>query len=1092
MTRLRLILRSLVFYWKTNLCVLLAVAVASMILAGALVLGDSVKYTLKKALDWRLGSIQIAIFTQEKFFTEPLADRISKKIDAPAAGIIQLNAIISNAPGTSRANINILGVNDAFYKLGDTQNPFSKNEPDAIVLNSPLAERINAKIGDEVVLRISKPSSMSREISLTSESELSTAMRLRICGIADKNNFGRFSIQSAGSIPLNAFVPLHWLQEKIDRTDKVNSLLLASSPENPDNALKSCIELQDLGLYFREFKKTNTLELRSDQVFIDNVLTNAVLSPQTATGILTYFVNDLRCNDKLTPYAIVSAISKSSAGLIPPDMNDGEIIINQWLADDLSAKKGDTIDVNYFAASTGRRLIEKTARFRLRQVVPVNAADPCLMPDFPGLSEINNCRDWHPGIPIDLKKIRDKDQQYWNIYHGTPKAFITLTAGQKLWANRFGALTAVRYPANQITKEQITASILKNIDPASVGLFFRPVRTMGTKASEQGMNFGQLFLGFSIFLISAALILAGLMFVFGIEKRRNHAGILLALGLEQKDVKKIFLFEAAFLIIIGTVIGLFASILFTKAMLYGLSGIWRNAAANADILFYANPVTLLEAALANILVCAAAILFCLRKQFQRPVKELFDQQLEWQFISNHHSSKNFLSKIVAAISLCSAFFLLLSMKYVNTETQASLFFAAAALLLIGLLTTIYVFLKTFASATHRVAQSLASLAICNAARRTARSIAVVAILASGIFLIIAVSANRLDPVNDQKLQSAGTGGFTLIGQSAIGILSDLNTEKGRKAFGLEAEQMKGVELVPLRTRNGDDASCLNLNRAQQPRILGVEPSQLSNCAFAFSQTLKNDKFKNWDLLNLKMEPNVIPAIGDEATIRWGLGKSVGDKIDYTDDNGIKFEVEIVGIIQNSILQGSLIISEQNFKSRFPSEENFRMMLVNTPVEKTSSVSQLLSQRLSDYGLEIVPASQRLAEFYAVENTYLSIFGSLGGLGLVLGSIGLGVIVLRNALDRSGELAMMRAVGFSRTDLQRLVFYEHILLLIAGLLCGLTSAVIAVFPALRSAASLPWATLVLTIAAIFLSGMLWIWLGTRIVLSGDIINALRNE
>ena len=55
MTVFRLITRSLVFYWKTNLCVLLAVVAATTVLAGALILGDSVQYTLKKAMEWRLG-----------------------------------------------------------------------------------------------------------------------------------------------------------------------------------------------------------------------------------------------------------------------------------------------------------------------------------------------------------------------------------------------------------------------------------------------------------------------------------------------------------------------------------------------------------------------------------------------------------------------------------------------------------------------------------------------------------------------------------------------------------------------------------------------------------------------------------------------------------------------------------------------------------------------------------------------------------------------------------------------------------------------------------------------------------------------------
>jgi len=177
----------------------------------------------------------------------------------------------------------------------------------------------------------------------------------------------------------------------------------------------------------------------------------------------------------------------------------------------------------------------------------------------------------------------------------------------------------------------------------------------------------------------------------------------------------------------------------------------------------------------------------------------------------------------------------------------------------------------------------------------------------------------------------------------------------------------------------------------------------------------------------------------------GLGKSIGDEIEYTDDNGGRFRVKVVGILQNAILQGGLMISEENFIKCFPSEEGYRMLLIASPEKKSTAIAQMLSERLKDFGLEIIPTEQRLAELHAVENTYLSIFASLGGLGLILGSVGLAVIVLRNVLDRSGELAMMRAIGFSRTALKQMVFYEHVLLLLAGLAIGLTRRWLRFFP-----------------------------------------------
>jgi ABC-type lipoprotein release transport system permease subunit len=58
----------------------------------------------------------------------------------------------------------------------------------------------------------------------------------------------------------------------------------------------------------------------------------------------------------------------------------------------------------------------------------------------------------------------------------------------------------------------------------------------------------------------------------------------------------------------------------------------------------------------------------------------------------------------------------------------------------------------------------------------------------------------------------------------------------------------------------------------------------------------------------------------------------------------------------------------------------------------------------------VPTEERLANFHRVENTYLSTFQMLGGLGLILGTLGMAAVLLRNVLERRRELALLRAVG----------------------------------------------------------------------------------
>jgi ABC-type antimicrobial peptide transport system permease subunit len=224
-----------------------------------------------------------------------------------------------------------------------------------------------------------------------------------------------------------------------------------------------------------------------------------------------------------------------------------------------------------------------------------------------------------------------------------------------------------------------------------------------------------------------------------------------------------------------------------------------------------------------------------------------------------------------------------------------------------------------------------------------------------------------------------------------------------------------------------------------------------------------------------------------------MHKKVGDTIDYVDERGQTFQVRIVGAVANSILQGQLIIDEAEFVKRFPGEPGYRTFLIAAPPNRVTELSATLSRAMQDVGLELTPAPLRLAQFNAVQNTYLGTFQVLGGLGLLLGSVGLGIVVLRNVLERRGELALLVAVGFRRQLVQQLLLLENGALLAAGLGVGVIAAAVAVLPAvLAPGTQLPMISLATTLVAILLNGLLWTWLATRFAVRGDLLRALRNE
>ena len=246
----------------------------------------------------------------------------------------------------------------------------------------------------------------------------------------------------------------------------------------------------------------------------------------------------------------------------------------------------------------------------------------------------------------------------------------------------------------------------------------------------------------------------------------------------------------------------------------------------------------------------------------------------------------------------------------------------------------------------------------------------------------------------------------------------------------------------------------------------------------------HEKKEGWDLLRLDLDAGSVPAIGDYPTVFWGLGKNIGDELEYSDERGRVFRVRIVGMLESSILQGSLVIAENEFMARFPSESGYRAFLIDALPDQSRAVEDTLTNGLKDFGLVLTPTAERLAAFSAVENTYLSIFTALGGLGLILGSVGVGLVVLRNMLERRGELAMLRAVGFDRKTLQRMIFYEHWGLVLSGLLCGGIAALVAVVPAMQSSpGQIPYVSLALTVAGIGVLSGLWVWVAGVLALRG---------
>jgi ABC-type antimicrobial peptide transport system permease subunit len=232
---------------------------------------------------------------------------------------------------------------------------------------------------------------------------------------------------------------------------------------------------------------------------------------------------------------------------------------------------------------------------------------------------------------------------------------------------------------------------------------------------------------------------------------------------------------------------------------------------------------------------------------------------------------------------------------------------------------------------------------------------------------------------------------------------------------------------------------------------------------------------------------------------WKLRKRVapkdGETLDYTDERGRPFRIRLVAALPTrlSVFQGRLLVSNRDFTRLFPSESGHRVFVADVPAGREVRVAAYLTQRLEAAGLDWVPAVARLREFYVVESTYLAMFLVLGGLGVLLGSVGLGVLVLRTVMERRGELALLRAVGYSEGQTRGVVMAEHRFLVAVGLAAGLASAALAIAPsAARPEVHVPYGLLAAFLAGTAIISLAWIQIATGLALRGPVVPALRSE
>lgn len=1051
----RSLVQSLYYDRRIHSAVILGVLCASAVLTGALLVGDSMRGSLRALTLDRLGRID-AVLQSPTFF--PMTED-SFKLLPNDPWTEQVPAILVPAAAESDGRIaatQLLGLPE---KSGLGRIELGRDE---VLVNRALADRLKLEVGQPLSLRLDAPSNVAPESSFGRRDDRILRVRVTVREIIPNRGLGRFSMKANQQAEPIVLFPLDRLRNRLKREGKVNTVFfLTDRPERAStdtefreaaHRFKPSAEQLDIVVQ----KKEDRFYLTSNRMLFTEAQAEELLSknPGMVPGLL-YLATSVKAvkNGRETPYSTVIGMdlpqdaardgtSKTRDALDP-------IRLNRWTADDLDVEPGDEIELTWFLSDDVHKNASK--RFRLAEILSMDGigADDRLAPLVEGFTDEAAIADWNPPFPFDAKRIRKKDEDYWDRYRAAPKAIVPLEIGRKLWGGRFGTVTTF------LRREAPSAG---DLTPQLYGMNLLPVKAMGLAASAGTTPFSVLFLSFSFFIIASALMLVAMLFRLAVEMKAERIGIRLAVGWTPRRTGRLLALEGLLLAVAGSFLGTIFGILYAKVMIHGLTTWWVRAVTVPFLELHLTPQSLAIGFCGGVLMALSAVAWSMRRIVRLPIKTLLAGETEDSFSVYRTDRRGILRRfdlswfygipglVIAVVAAAATL----------PPGSVSLNFSIAALLLALSLVAIrdrYAFLARKSSF-----RSPLGFAETNAARHRGRSLLCIALVASTTFLILSIGIFRLDPEKETTgaMEPSGSGGFSFLGETAFPVFHDPASVRGREELGLQESEIKhlaasGFEILSIRMRDGDDAGCLNLYRSNSPRVLGVPKAILRHDLFRFAKKGTGDS--PWERLRKPVgtDPDAmrrVPVILDANTAMYSLHLTgrIGEVYDLDDGRGGTIRCEVVGLLGNSVLQGDILMSEENLSALFPEAGGYRFFLARSergPLDDASV--KIMYDMLGDYGFQGAYASDRLRELFAVQNTYLSTFQSLGGIGLLLGLFGFAVLQARNVFERRKELALMRAIGFSSSRVILILLYESLSLLLKGLALACFASIFALLP-----------------------------------------------
>ena len=1023
---LPLITNSRKYYRRFYRLVAFAVVLMAAVLTGSLMLGDSVRGTLVQRVYERLAGTETIIASGTGFMSETLTDHPLMK---HAQGYLMMDGFVS--VGTKLLPVSVWGTDADSLAPGEVLI----NEP----LSSKLAAALHAPVTPRQPFVLHLPAlNILPSGSLFVTKSYANQMRVQVAGVKSIADGGNLLLKNEQALPLNVFVSRKYLSDILDLQGKIN--LVLAKDIITEKQLAECWTPELSGIHVTDSSLT------CDGVFIPQTLVEKLTTSQTqnhnnSTLYFSYFVNELtslRSPTDTVDYSFVTAVREWGG----EPLVGHELILSDYAAARLHVREGDSVRMDYFVAKHLKNLDTRSQIFRVRRIEPLSAfrCDSLLLAEFPGLTHVENCTDWDSDLPIDMNRITKADEDFWHTYRQTPKAVVAYDAVSADWTNAFGSATAIRFAAPPAVSLLPGDADIRVIHP----------RSQGIQGAKGGVDFASLFLALGFFIILSAILLMKNPLVEMFSVRQGEIRLYQQLGFSDKAITRSLFREAFSVILLASPVGVAAGLAYAGITLWLLGNVWSGATQTEGLALHIQPVTLLIGWLAALLICAFVLWHVLRQMLKPSPPDAF---------VGTPSSGIRRRRQLYFILLFIPTALLIALNFLWLHNMV-------VFIICGLLwiLTWGVFLRQLverqSSTSARSMLSRRSLSWSSIRAFFRQHNLAYWTLSLGVFTVFAVGLNR--PDFTQAVQQSGRYQYYI--DSRVPIQYDLNNQAVRRKLSLQSLPDSTFILGFLR-HTQDEASCLNLNLVTTPTVLGVDLREMA--PFGLTPPHLSPLTSHLSPCRLYL---------DQESLLWSLKKSVGDTLYYQNDRGERVPAVIAGSYPTGIFHGNAIMSTEDFRRLWPKESGLEVLLLKS--SHPDVAVEILSTALSEYGLNVQSVGERIKKFFEVTETYLIIFLTLGGLGLLLGIFSLIIIVRKNLTAQSASIRQLRSMGFSPHPIGQLLLHENLLVPLFAVGVGATGAVISISANVGGAG---WSTLLL--AALVLAAIcLALYLGVKFIIS----------